>query len=186
MTEIETLHKKVTEAKNRTEVILKDRYGENRSLQFLPVHRRRTLFNLFVWSDRYHLPLESILIILFEHYDKLTRSKKKLKSQRGLPVRVETLLGEHSERILRAYVKDQFPNREHILLEKQNGQDRQIQAKLEQDNLIQKTKSLEGFTSIQAWMVDYTKRMSRIQQDIATIRDYFGSNTKPYRGNPWR
>lgn len=67
------------------------------------------LLNLFTWSERFHIPTREVLMFL------LSMWKGKFgRNQRGLGVRLSTLLGPASYAALKGWVAQRYPNGENV------------------------------------------------------------------------
>lgn len=196
MTELEALDWKIKEALRRTEAFLKKRYDNNRSLHLLNMGSRKKLYNLFIWEERYSLPIEDILEILCDYYDyyngvfevsrrKPGKPKKRLKAS-GLPTSVPILMGQNSELQLQDSIKALYPEAENVQLKKQLMQERLIHRQLVREGIITETDSLHDCQTVQAYLDNYDKKMARLFSRMATIRNFLRNNTRNYRNNPWR
>lgn len=191
MTEIEALNAKLKEAKARTELVLKQRYGASRNLNMLPIPDRKRLYNLLIWEQRYNISLEHILGILFDHYEqyggvfKLQNSRRRMRV-RGLPTSAKILMGKNSEEFLQEYINELYPHQEHVVLKKQMEQDRLVRRQLNREHLIVETKPITEYETLDSYLKAYDAKMEKLFGKMNVMRMYLKQNTRNYRGSPWR
>ena len=191
MTELQALNQRIKEARSRTEALLKKRYGQSRTLGNLQIPDRKRLYNLLIWEQRYNVSLEQILTILFDHYDQYqgvfeVRNTRRRMRQVGLPTPAKILMGKSSEQFLQSYLREMFPDQQHMILQKYQKQEALAEQYLNRENLYQQIKSVAEYETLDSYLKDYDRKMDKIYNRMTAIRTYLKRNTRNYRGNPWR
>lgn len=132
-------------------------------------HDRLKLYNIWVWSEKYKLPLQVVLSEILSFWLAKIRKKRK----RGtLGVRISTLVSKASKNYLLLRLQELYPSNEHL-----------TQWREDQINVLAASQ-LGDFScdDISAYVVQYKEY---INESRTTIRELSTKYKKPFRNNPF-
>jgi hypothetical protein len=72
------------------------------------------LYNLASWEENYTVELSYIIATLLEYYTRVRRGANLTASSRGLGIRVATLVGETSRKVIEQAVQKEYPQYENV------------------------------------------------------------------------
>jgi hypothetical protein len=170
---------------------LVERWVESRDNRRVRFTFKRTdqvrLLKLYVWSQRYKLPVVQILDMLVP----ILRNRVVLKKKSyGLGVGVASLVGEGAERILQEEIKRYFPGNQLISIWREATREKQLA--VERINATEgivtrseKELTLLACPSVEEYVRRYRCRATRHREENTVEQLRESRRKKRYRGNPW-
>jgi len=146
------------------------------------------LLKLQIWSEKYQVPVRYILDVLLEYYGQWM---KRFKSARGLGVKIPTLTGQRSRKILLEKIAQDFPDGENKILYRRARQEEIIQSRLgldtdEEDDLpTERRKTVLDFANPRDYAKYYSQSIKATRNQYAKVLGDENNKRRPYRGNPW-
>ena len=159
---------------------------------FLSDDDKFRLLRLKVWSIRWSIPVDEILDILIPILRKVVEGKGRQwkRLNKGLGIRITTLTGEASEKILIREIDRRYPQGENVSVLKSAEQDRQLIAeKVEEEGgefAVRSTPKLITSESIDDYVERYATRVQKEREEFDKASSEKWRRRKAYRGNPWR
>jgi hypothetical protein len=144
------------------------------------------LLTLKVWSQKYHIPIRYILRILVPYYRERRWKTRAPKEGKRLGVTIPTLVGKHSELILKQQLLRDFPAGEHHQTWKWTQIRKLLVRREGVDEFAPKVKSLMDFQSVREFVSQYRKKSLRHRKEWDKECQTKENRRRPYRGNPFR
>lgn len=136
------------------------------------------LFNLRMWSLKYNVPVKYILETLIGYWLS-TKNVTRKKPPRGIGVRIPTLVGPTSRKVLESAILRDFPNRENEL---------QARAAIEERFLAsEEVMGADGSFRLHdpaKFIKAYMSRIKRAKKGLAALEERM--QRRQWRGNPYK
>lgn len=165
--------------------ILKEEFG--RKMFYLKKPDQYRLLVLDVWRERYKVTVRFILKRLVPYYQARISKWQKRRYTDGLGIRVATLVGVHSEQILKEAIQQEFPDAENwdewrwkrrleILKQREKETD---------DGIATREKTVQDFAKPERYMKYYQRKTRQKRAEFEKELNNDENKRRPYRGNPW-
>lgn len=187
--EVRKLRLKTIRIRGRVEEILRNDY--HRRLFRMKQQDELRLLILAQWEQKYKVSLSYILETILPYWHK--RLAKTARSKNGLGVRVTSLIGKISEKLLKDRIAEDFPGDEHkqeakwerrrFLIQRRSG-------KLEMDSDLDfpvtiRKKTLLDYKSPKQFVRSYRKRITSARKEFDLAVADKKNRRRPYRDSPW-
>lgn len=173
--------------RRRVASILQERY-QRRLFRMKPQDELRLLV-LQQWETKYQVELDYILECLLPYWH--SKLGRQIRSKNGLGVRVTSLVGKVSEKILKEQIAKDFPNdenreewkwkrrREIIASRKKANQDEV------EDEFQPVKKSLLDYPTVTKFVAAYKKRVKAERKEFDAACNQKKNRMRRYRNSPW-
>lgn len=111
--ELNQLDKLVIANITRVEQILTS-YRKEEVKLWLTKQDKYKLLTLAIWEKKYKIPMNELILQLVPFWESFVQRRSKKMKKAGLNVRVSTLVGKKSEKVLLDMISKEYPNKEHI------------------------------------------------------------------------
>lgn len=145
------------------------------------------LLVLDVWKERYRVSIRFILKRLVPYYQSRINKWQKRRYADGLGIRVATLVGVHSEQILKETVEKEFPEAENFneWRWKQRLAILQQREQVNDDGIAIREKTVHDFSKPERYMKYYQRKTRQKRAEFEKALNNDENKKRPYRGNPW-
>jgi hypothetical protein len=136
------------------------------------------LLTLAVWAEKYKVSLEFVVATLVTFWSRIVRAK----ARGGIGVKVWTLVGRKSLKVLQEEILKQYPQGENV--DEWRWQKRLQSVKTFPRGLVRPTTILDT-DKLSDFCKIYEKRMKRRGHLIDLATSDVERRQRPFRGNPW-
>ena len=141
----------------------------------------KRLLVLWVWSERYHLPLTYVIEVLVGRWRGITTRHRRKSKVNTLGVRVITLTSRKSEQMLVEHIQQHFPNHE-------NEFEWRLQKQLRLLGLDEQWGRVQSFVDVvnpESVVRLYRRRVNRRARLLSKANAAHWRRHRHWRGNPW-
>lgn len=165
--------------------ILKEEF--NRKIFYPKEIDQQRLLVLGVWRERYKVSVRFILRKLIPYYQSRITKWRKRRYTDGLGVKIPTLVGNHSEQILKETIRQEFPEGENydewrwkkrleIIKRREQAND---------DGIATREKTVQDFAKPERYMKYYQRKSKQKRTEFEKALNNDENKKRPYRDNPW-
>lgn len=142
----------------------------------LPWEDQLRLLTLKMWERKYHVSLHFILSTLIPFWKAMMESKRRRTNEQSLGIRIATLTGKVSEKILQKEIQKHYPNGENVT--EWRATEQETYAK------IQRT-VLSKYRDISKFMKEYTRSCKKVRRRSNRMVASGKFKRRHYANNPW-
>lgn len=178
--ELRALERRRLKANSKIERVLWEEF--HRHLYQRNAADQLRLITLLVWAERYHVTLRYILRVLVNHYQRFLKKAHSM----SLGVKIATLVGKHSEQVLREHIARDYQDKENVKEWRWRRRRKMLALRVGKDDGIdQRVRGLLDYPTVKGFVKAYRNRVYDQRSEFDHEINSTSNKLRAYRGNPW-